>query len=163
MIGQEMGASLASLDTVEVGPRAEIPTSVSPIGKSLLITFPVRQEMDNRPMEWGDPSSGPSRQFAKKALKSVLGSWVETISSSHLDDGFGMIKYVQEMLSGSEEVGLNVTGAKAFVDDIIALGSKWIETENFTDDDFFGEMFLKPPTKDKSTMDEITWTKKQFV
>lgn len=67
------------------------------------------------------------------------------------------------MLSGSEEVGLNVIGAKAFVDDIIALGSKWIETENFTDDDFFGEMFLKPPTKDKSTMDEITWTKKQFV
>lgn len=67
------------------------------------------------------------------------------------------------MLSGSEATGPDVTGAKVFVDDIIALGSKWNETENFTIDDFFRKMFMKTSTQTKSAMDEITWTKKQFV
>lgn len=44
--------------------------------------------MDSLPMERGESSFGPSYQFAKKAMKSVLGVWVETISSSHLDAGF---------------------------------------------------------------------------
>ena len=66
---------------------------------------------------------------------------------------------MQKIPSESERVGLDVTGARVFVDDIIALGSKWTETENFTDDDFFGEMFLKPSTKAKSAMDEISQTK----
>ena len=72
-----------------------------------------------------------------------------------------MIKHVQENLTESEEIGLDVTGARAFVDEIIALGNKWPETKSFPNDDFFREMFLKPSTKAKSAMDEQT--KKQFV
>ena len=133
----EIGASSTRLDTAEARPRVEIPSPMSPIGKSLPITLPARHGMGGRPMERGEPSSGSSLQFAKKVLKSVLSSWIKTLSSGHLDARFGMIKHVQEILFESEDVGLDVTGARAFVDDIFALGNKWTETENFTDDDFF--------------------------
>ena len=110
-------------------------------------------------MGWS--SFGPSLQFAKKILQSVLGSWIATLSFDHLDARFGMIKHVQENLTESEEIGLDVTGARAFVDEIIALGNKWPEIKSFSNFDFFREMFLKPSTKAKSAMDEQT--KKQFV
>lgn len=70
---------------------------------------------------------------------------------------------MQEILSKSEGVGLDVIGAGVFVDDIISPGNKWTETKNFTNDDFFREMFLKPSTKAKSAIDEISQTKKQLV
>lgn len=57
-------------------------------------------------------------------LKSVLSSWIETLSSGHLEAGFGMIKHVQDILAKSEEVGLDIASAKAFVDEVITLGNK---------------------------------------
>ena len=129
-VGLEIGTSSTSLDTAEVRPRVKIPSPMSPIGKSLLISLPMRHNMGGRLMERGEPSSWPSLLFAKKVLKSVLGSWIKTLSSDHLNAGFGMIKHVQKILSKSEGVSLDVTGTRVFVDDIIALGSKWIETEN---------------------------------
>ena len=41
---------------------------------------------------------------------------------------FGMIKHVQKILAESEKVGLDITSAKAFVDEIIALGNTWSKT-----------------------------------
>ena len=55
-----------------------------------------------------------------------------------------MIKHVHEILAESEKVGLDVTSARASVDEIIALGNKWTETKSFPNGDFFREMFLKP-------------------
>ena len=92
-----------------------------------------------------------------------MSSWVETLSSSHLEAGLGMIKHVQDILAYSEEVGLDITNAKAFVDEVIALGNKWIETKSFPNGDFFNEMFLKPSGEVKSKLDEISRTRKQFV
>ena len=77
-------------------------------------------------------------------MKRVLSSWVETFSSGHLLAGFGMIKHIQDILADSEEVGLDITDAKAFVDEVIALSNKWNETKSFLNGDFFNEMFLKP-------------------
>ncbi|KAJ8649218.1 hypothetical protein MRB53_002241 [Persea americana] len=119
--------------------------------------------MGSRPMEHGKLSSGPSLQFAKNVLKIVLSSWVETLSSGHLEAGFDMIKHVQDILADSEEVGLDITNAKAFVDEVIALGKKWTETKSFPNGDFFNEMFLKPSGEVKSELDEISRTRKQFV
>ena len=53
-----------------------------------------------------------------------------------------MVKHVQDILANSEEVGLDITDAKSFVDEVIALGNKWTETKSFPNDDFFNEMFL---------------------
>ena len=64
-----------------------------------------------------------------------------------------MIKHVYEILAKSEEVGLNVTSARDFVD----------ETKSFPNGDFFKEMFPKSSTKATSTMDEISRTGRQFV
>ena len=91
-VNPEIGASLTSFDASKVRPSDEISSPVSPIGKSLLITLPTGHNMGSRPMERGEPSFGPSLQFAKKVLKSVLSSWIETLSSSHLETRFGMIK-----------------------------------------------------------------------
>ena len=77
-------------------------------------------------------------------LKSVLSSWIKTLSSSRLEAGFGMIKHVQDILTESEKVGLDIASAKTFVDEVIALGNKWTETKSFPNGDFFNEMFLKP-------------------
>ena len=74
-----------------------------------------------------------------------------------------MIKHVQEILAESGKVSLDVTGAWAFVDEIIALGYKWSETKSFLNGDFFREMFFKPSSKVKSKLDEILQTRKQFI
>ena len=86
-----------------------------------------------------------------------------SLSSGHLEASFGMIKHVQDILVDSEEVGLDIAGAKAFVDEVISLGNKWTETKSFPNGDFFSEMFLKPFGEVKSKLDEISRTRKQFV
>ena len=58
----------------EVKPHDEIPSPASSIGKSLLITPPMRHDTNSRPMERGEPLSGPSLQYTKRVLKSVLSS-----------------------------------------------------------------------------------------
>lgn len=58
---------------------------------------------------------------------------------------------------------MDVAGARTFVDDIIALGSKWTGIENFSPFDFFREMFVKPSTKASFVTDDISQTKKQLV
>ena len=90
----EVGASSTSFDEAEESPQANIPFPVAPVGKSFLITLPTVHDMGNRPTGHGESSSEPSRQFARKVLKRVLSSWVETLSSGHLEAGFGMIKHV---------------------------------------------------------------------
>ncbi|XXG76922.1 hypothetical protein AAC387_Pa08g1182 [Persea americana] len=119
-----VGASSTSFDKAEESPQADIPSSAAPIGNSFLITLSTVPDMDSRPTEHGESSSEPSRQFARKVLKRVLSSWVETLSSNHLEAGFSMVKHVQDILVDSEEVGLDITNAKAFVDEVIALGNK---------------------------------------
>ena len=74
-----------------------------------------------------------------------------------------MVKHVQDILADSEEVGLDITDAKAFVDEVITLGNKWTETKSFPNDDFFNEMFLKPSSEVKSELNEISRTRKQLV
>ena len=159
----EVGAFSTSFGAAKMKPCDEIPLPASSIGKSLLTTPLIRHDMGSRPMERGETSSRPSLQYAKRVLKSVLSSWIETLSSDHLGAGFGMIKPVQEILVEREKVGLDVISAKAFVDEVIALGNKWIETESFPNGDFFREMFLKPFGEVKFELDEISWTRKQFV
>lgn len=66
-----------------------------------MITLSTGHGIGSRPMERGESSSGQSSQFAKKALKSVLDAWVETILPV-IFIGFDMIKHVQEILSMSE-------------------------------------------------------------
>ena len=90
----EVRASFTSFDTAEVRPHAWIPSPVSSIGNSLLITLPMRHDKGSWPMEQGESSSEPSIQYAKRVLKSVLSSWIETLSSSHLEARFGVIKHV---------------------------------------------------------------------
>ena len=132
-----VGASSTSFDEAEESPQANIPSSAAPIGKSFLITLPMVQDMGSRPTEHGESSSESSRQFVRKVLKRVLSSWVETLSSGHLEAGFSMIKHLQDILADSEEVGLDITNAKAFVDEVITLGNKWNETKSFPNGDFF--------------------------
>ncbi|KAJ8627582.1 hypothetical protein MRB53_020889 [Persea americana] len=156
-------ASSTNFDEAEANPPTDIPSPAGPIGKSFLITLPTVPDTGSRPTEHGESSSEPSRQFARKVLKRVLSSWVETLSSGHLEAGFGMVKHVQDILADSEEVGLDITDAKAFVDEVIALGNKWIETKSFPNDDFFNEMFLKPSSEVKSELNEISRTRKQLV
>ncbi|XXG53082.1 hypothetical protein AAC387_Pa03g1240 [Persea americana] len=74
-----------------------------------------------------------------------------------------MIKHVHDILADSEEVGLDITNAKTFVDEVITLGNKWTETKSFPNGDFFNEMFVKPSSEVKSEVDEILRTQKQFV
>ena len=78
-VDPDTGTSSTSFVAVEVKPRDEIPSSVSSIGKSLLITPPVGHDIGSRPMERGETSSGPSLQYAKRVLKSVLSSWIQTL------------------------------------------------------------------------------------
>ena len=103
-----VGTSSTSFDEAEASPHADIPSPAAPIGKSFLITLPTVPDMGSRPTEHGESSSKPSRQFARKVLKRVLSSWVETLSSGHLEAGFGMIKHVQDILADSGEVGLDI-------------------------------------------------------
>ncbi|XXG62725.1 hypothetical protein AAC387_Pa05g1038 [Persea americana] len=114
-------------------------------------------------MERGETSSGPSLQYAKRVLKSILKSWIKTLSSSHFEVGFGMINHVQYILAESEEVSSDVASAEGFVDEVIALGNKWTETKSFPNGDFFNEMFVKPSSEVKSEVDEILRTQNQFV
>ncbi|WP_205963769.1 hypothetical protein, partial [Roseicella aquatilis] len=93
-----VGVSSTSFDEAEACPHADIPSPVAPIGKSFLITLPTMPDMGSRPTEHGKSSSEPSRQFARKVLKRVLSSWVKTLSSGHLEAGFGMVKHVQDIL-----------------------------------------------------------------
>ena len=81
----EIWASSTSFDTEDVRSCAEIPSPMSSVGKSLMITFSTGHDMGSWPMERGEPSSGPSLQFAKKVLKSVLSSWIEALSSDYLE------------------------------------------------------------------------------
>ncbi|XXG62519.1 hypothetical protein AAC387_Pa05g0860 [Persea americana] len=67
-----------------------------------------------------------------------------------------MIKHVQDILANSEEVNLDITNAKAFVDEMIALGNQWTETKSFPNGDFFNEIFLKPSGEVKSELDETS-------
>ncbi|XXG73209.1 hypothetical protein AAC387_Pa07g2168 [Persea americana] len=109
-----VGASSTSFDEAEARPPIDIPSPAAPVGKSFLITLPTVLDTGSRPTEHGESSSEPSRQFARKVLKRVLSLWVETLSSGHLEAGFGMVKHVQDILADSEEVGLDITDAKAF-------------------------------------------------
>ena len=93
----EVEASSASFDEAEM----KIPSPVSSIGKSLMITPPAEHDSGSQPTERGESPSGPSLQYPKKVLKSVLSSWVETLSSGHLEAGFGMVKHVQDILADS--------------------------------------------------------------
>ncbi|XXG82567.1 hypothetical protein AAC387_Pa10g0487 [Persea americana] len=150
-----VGASSTNFDEAKASPPTDIPSPAAPIGKSFLITLPTVPDKGNRPTEHGESSSEPSRQFARKVLKRLLSSWVETLSSGHLEAGFGMVKHVQDILADSKEVGLDITDAKAFVDEVIALGNKWTETKSFLNDDFFNEIFFKPSS-------EVTETKQRL-
>ena len=94
MVDPGVGASSTSLDEAEASPHADIPSPAAPIGKSFLITLLTVHDMGSRPTEHGESSSESSRQFARKVLKRILSSWVETLSSGHLEAGFGMIKHV---------------------------------------------------------------------
>ncbi|XXG82676.1 hypothetical protein AAC387_Pa10g0576 [Persea americana] len=68
-----------------------------------------------------------------------------------------MVKHVQDILADSKEVGLEIMNAKAFIDEVIALGNKWNETKSFPNGDFFNEMFLKPSSEDQHRLDrEVT-------
>ncbi|XXG42229.1 hypothetical protein AAC387_Pa01g2553 [Persea americana] len=129
-----VGASSTSFDEAEESPQANIPSPAAPVGKSFLITLPMVHDMGNRPTGHGESSSEPSRQFARK-----------------------------DILADSEEVGLDITNAKAFVDEVIALGNKWIKTKSFPNGDFFNEIFLKPSGEVKPKLDEISQTRKQLV
>ncbi|XXG85697.1 hypothetical protein AAC387_Pa11g0731 [Persea americana] len=129
-----VGASSTSFDEAEASTHADIPSPAALIGKSFLITLSTVHDMGSWPTEHGESSSESSRQFARK-----------------------------DILVDSEEVGLDITNAKAFVDEVIALGNKWIETKSFPNDVFFNEMFLKPSGEVKSELDEISRTRKQFV
>ncbi|KAJ8635700.1 hypothetical protein MRB53_009967 [Persea americana] len=163
VIDPGVGASSTSFDEAEASLPTDIPSPASPAGKSFLITLPMVPNTGSRPTEHGESSSEPSRQFARKVLKRVLSSWVETLSSGHLEAGFGKVKHVQDILADSEEVGLDITDAKAFVDEVIALGNKWTETKSFMNDDFFNEMFLMPSNEVKSELNEISQTRKQLI
>ncbi|XXG53638.1 hypothetical protein AAC387_Pa03g1703 [Persea americana] len=118
----------------EMSLHVDIPSPAAPIGKSFLTTLPTVPDMGSRPMEHGESSSEPSRQFAKK-----------------------------DILTDSEEVGLDITDAKAFVDEVITLGNKWNETKSFPNDDFFNKMFFKPSSGVRSELNEISRTRKQLV
>ncbi|KAJ8627662.1 hypothetical protein MRB53_020969 [Persea americana] len=163
VVEEGVGAYSTSFDKTEASPHADIPSPAAPIGKSFLITLPTVSDMGSRPTEHSKSSSEPSHQFAKKVLKRVLSSWVNTLSSGHLEAGFDMVKHVQDILADSEEVSLDITDTKAFVDEVITLGNKWNETKSFPNDDFFNEMFLKPSSEVKSELNEISWTRKQLV
>ena len=78
-VDPEIWTFSTSFDTAEVKPHDEIPLPVSPIGKRFLITPPTRHDIGSRPMEQGETSSGPSLQYAKRVLKSVMSSWIETL------------------------------------------------------------------------------------
>ena len=56
----EVRASSTSFGVAEVKPHDEIPSPASLIGKSLLITPPMRHDIGSWPMERGETSSGPS-------------------------------------------------------------------------------------------------------
>ncbi|XXG62824.1 hypothetical protein AAC387_Pa05g1128 [Persea americana] len=158
-----VGASSTNFDEAEASPPTDIPSLAAPIGKSFLIILPTVPDTGSQATEHGESSSEPSRQFARKVLKRVLSSRVETLSSGHLEASFGMVKHVQDILANSEEVGLDITDAKAFVDEVIALGNNWNETKSFPNDDFFNKMFLKPSSEVKSELNEISRTRKQLV
>ena len=79
----EVEASSTSLDAAEV-QNDDIPSSDAPTGQRLSVYHPLRSDMGSQSVEHGESSSGPSLRFAKKVLKSVLSSWVETLSSGHL-------------------------------------------------------------------------------
>ena len=94
VIDPGVGASSTSFDETEASPPTDIPSPAAPVGKSFLITLPTVPDMGSRPTEHGESSSEPSHQFTRKVLKRVLSSCVETLSSGHLEAGFGMVKHL---------------------------------------------------------------------
>ena len=93
-VDPEVGAA-SSFGAAEMKSHDEIPSSASSIGQNMLTIPPMKHDRGSWPMERGKTSSGPSLQYAKRVLKSVLSSWIKTLSSGHLEAGFGMIKHVQ--------------------------------------------------------------------
>ena len=79
-------------------PRDEIPLPMSSIGKSLLITPPTGHDTGSRPMGRGEISYGPSLQYAKRVLKSVLSLWIKTLSSGHFEARFDLISMSRRYL-----------------------------------------------------------------
>ena len=103
-VDPEVGATSTSFGVGEMNRHDEIPSPASSIGQSLLTILPMKHDRGSRPMEQGETSSGPSLQYTKRVLKSVLSSWIETLSSGHWEVGFGIIKHVQDILAESERL-----------------------------------------------------------
>ena len=74
-----VGASFTSFDDAQMSPHADISSPAAPIGKSFMITLPTVHDMGSRPTEHDESSSEPSHKYARKVLKRVLSSWVETL------------------------------------------------------------------------------------
>ncbi|XXG62801.1 hypothetical protein AAC387_Pa05g1107 [Persea americana] len=72
-VDPEVGATF-SFGVAEMKPLDEIPLPASSIGRNLLTIPPMKHDKGSRPMERGETSSGPSLQYAKRVLKSVLSS-----------------------------------------------------------------------------------------
>ena len=80
-----------------LGPEQEVPAvdaeigatstnfGASSIGQSLWTVASKKHDRGSRLMERGETSSGPSLQYVKRVLKSVLSSWIETLSSCHFE------------------------------------------------------------------------------
>ena len=92
-VDPEVGAT-SSFGAAEMKLPDEIPSLASLIGQSLLTIPPMKHDRGSRLMEQGETSSRSSLQYAKRVLKNVLSSWIETLSSGHLEAGSGMIKHV---------------------------------------------------------------------
>ena len=154
----------ANSDAAEARPHVKIPSPAAPIGKCYVVTLPIGHDLGSQSSEKGESSSGPSLQYAKKVVMRVLSSWIETLLSGHLDVARSKIPHVKEILKDAEEdIGLDVTDARAIVDRIIALGDRWFETTNYPDDQFFQEMFLNPAEKAQSELKETSQGRKQLV
>ena len=159
----DVGISTSSSDAAEEIPRAEIPSSGAPTGKSSFDTFQTGHDMSSRATEKGESSSGSSLRSVKRMLARALSTWIETLLSGHLEVGFSMIPNVQLTLNDAEEAGVDVTEAKVIVDGIIALGDKWSNTVNLSDDRFFTEMFQNPADRAQSDLNEATQSRKRLV
>ncbi|KAJ8620219.1 hypothetical protein MRB53_028748 [Persea americana] len=139
-----VGASSTSFDEAEESPRTDIPSPAASIGKSSLITLPTVPDMGSQPMEHGESSSEPSHQFARKVLKRVLSSWVETLSSGHLETetkSFPNDDFFNEtFLKPSSEV-------KSELNEILRTRKQLIRERNVT------ELAIIEPTQDKHRLD----------
>ena len=64
-VAPEVGASTTSFDEAKESPRADIPFPTTLIGKSFLVSLPMKHDIGGRPMERGETSSRPFLQYAK--------------------------------------------------------------------------------------------------